>query len=253
MHAAKTWALWGALAVATLAASTAARGEESATKVETVAISTPRGAKLEATLHTPAKPNGAAVVLAPGQGYHRELPILKQSAEALSAAGFTALRFDWSYTPAKGQPSKNLADEKEDLEAAIAHAKALPGITKVVLAGKSMGSALAFQRVLSKSDDLAGLVLLTFPIHEPGGKPVPAVEKFGEQTLPTLVVQGDQDPLGMLPALYEIASKAKNKPRVVVVPGDHSFNQKPDDAKGAENVDLAVRAVVLWVRRFVGS
>ena len=240
-------------AIAVVGAGRGAHGDEPAPKVEVVKIKTPRGATIEATLHSPAKPNGTAVVLAPGQGYHRELPILEKSAEALAAAGFRALRFDWAYTLSKGQPSDDLSAEREDLEAALAHARALPGVTKVVLAGKSLGSSVAFARALEKSEDLAGLVLLTFPIHQPGGQPNPGVARFGEQAAPTLVVQGAADPLGSLAALYELASKAKNPPRVVVVPGDHSFAEKPDDVKGAENVDLAAHAVVVWVKRLAGS
>jgi predicted alpha/beta-hydrolase family hydrolase len=230
-----------------------ARAEEPAAKVEVVKVSTPRGATFEASLHTPAMANGTAVVLAPGQGYHRELPILKRSAEALAAAGFTALRFDWAYTAAKGNASEDLSAEREDLEAAIARARALPGVTKVVVGGKSLGSVVAFSRALEKSDDLAGLLLLTFPLHEPGGRPRPGVERFGEAAVPTLVVQGDRDPLGSLMALYDVASQAKHAPRVVVVPGDHSYAEKPrgtDDPNGRENVEAAVAAVVLWSRRF---
>jgi predicted alpha/beta-hydrolase family hydrolase len=230
-----------------------ALGDESAAKVDVVELKTPRGATFEASVHAPAKANGTAVVLAPGQGYHRELPILRRSAEALASAGFVAVRFDWAYTATKGKPSADASAEREDLEAAIAHARGLPGVTKVVLGGKSLGSSVAFARALEKSDDLVGLILLTFPIHEPGGRPIEGVERFGELAVPTLVVQGDRDPLGSLPALYDVASKTKNPPRLVVVPGDHSFAEKPDEAKGAENVEAAARAVVLWSKRFAGA
>jgi hypothetical protein len=54
----------------------------------------------------------------------------------------------------------------------------------------------------------------------------------------------------MLPALYDLALNSQNPPRIVVVPGDHSYEEKPDDARGVENLDVAVRAVALWVKRF---
>jgi predicted alpha/beta-hydrolase family hydrolase len=239
----------GLLALA-LAASDPGHGEEPKASGDVVTIATPRGAKLEANLHRPEKPNGAAVVLAPGQGYHRARPLFVRSAEALAEAGIVALRFDWAYTPSKGQPSADYSAEREDLEAALAHVRGLPGVERVVLAGKSLGSLVAFQRALERAEDLAGLALLTFPIHEPGGRPRPGVERFGEQAVPTLVVQGDRDPLGMLPALYDLATNSRNPPRVVVVPGDHGYEEKPDEARGVENLDVAVRSLVLWAKRF---
>src|SRR5688572_14848995 len=90
-------------------ASGSARGEGPAAKVEEVKVATPRGVTLEATLHRPGKGNGAAVVIAPGQGYHRGLPLTTRTAEGLAEAGFVALRFDWGYFTAKGKPSERLA------------------------------------------------------------------------------------------------------------------------------------------------
>ena len=47
-----------------------------------IKIKTPRGAELHATLHTAKKPNGTAVLIAPGQGYHKDLPLIVRSARA---------------------------------------------------------------------------------------------------------------------------------------------------------------------------
>ena len=41
-----------------------------------VEIETERGVKLAAHVHPARDPNGAAVVLAPGQGYHMDLPLI---------------------------------------------------------------------------------------------------------------------------------------------------------------------------------
>ena len=242
------------------AAGVAARGEEPAVKpppaAEAVKVPTPRGIALEASLHRPAKGNGVAVVLAPGQGYHRERPILARSAESLAAAGFVALRFDWAFFTAKGQASSDLANERTDVEAALAYVRQIEGVQKVLLAGKSLGSLVALARVAEKHDDLAGVALLTFPMHPPG-VPAPAtagIDRVKSLRLPVLIVQGDQDPLGDLRALYPLVADAKVPPKVVVVPGDHGFQEGgPDDPRTVDNIDLAVRALVLWARRFSGS
>jgi predicted alpha/beta-hydrolase family hydrolase len=239
-----------------LAAPGSARGEAPEGTTEEVKVATPRGATLEATLHRPAKGNGAAVVLAPGQGYHRGLPLMTESARALARAGFVALRFDWAYFTAKGKRSDDLAPEGEDLDAAVTHVRKVEGVTKVILAGKSLGSLVALARAAAAKDAYAGLALLTFPIHEPGS---PArlgegVEALTSLATPTLVVTGDRDPLCWLTRLYVLAGEARTAPSVVVVPGDHGLaGPGRVEAETAENVDLAARALVLWARRRVGA
>ncbi|MHC4958269.1 MAG: hypothetical protein ACYTGN_07820 [Planctomycetota bacterium] len=44
-------------------------------------LKTARGDFLAGNLHTPKAPNGAAVVIAPGQGYHKDLPVLVVSGD----------------------------------------------------------------------------------------------------------------------------------------------------------------------------
>ncbi|MBI5368182.1 MAG: hypothetical protein HZA54_14190 [Planctomycetes bacterium] len=222
---------------------------------ESVKLPTPRGTPLEAVLHRPARANGVAVVLAPGQGYHKDRPLVKRSAEALAAAGFVAVRFDWAYFTANGQPSDDLAAERSDAEAALAWTRTLPGVTKLVLAGKSLGSLVALARAAAKADDLAGLALLTFPLHAPDQPaPVrPGTEALAGLTLPTLVVCGDRDPLCQVGALYALAAKCRPTVRVVIVPGDHGLTRgKEDDSETEENVGLAAHALVVWARRFGG-
>src|SRR5262245_8630812 len=124
-----------------------------------VKIPTKRGAELEATVHRPAKGNGVAVVLAPGAGYHRGLPLMKRSAEALAEAGFVAVRFDWAYFTAKGQPQDDLAPEVADLDAAVAFARKQEGVTKVIVAGKSLGSMVTIRWGKTHKDDAAAFAL----------------------------------------------------------------------------------------------
>jgi len=145
-----------------------ATAEEKPVAGESVEIPTQRGLKLVGALHRPEKPNGVAVVIAPGQGYHKDLPLIVESAKALADAGFLAVRFDWAYFTAKGQRSADLKPEMDDLEASIHFARQQEGIEKVVIAGKSLGSMVALNRAAARPDDLAGLALLTFPIHNPG-------------------------------------------------------------------------------------
>jgi predicted alpha/beta-hydrolase family hydrolase len=219
-------------------------------------IPTPRGVALKATVHRPATGNGAAVVLAPGQGYHRGLQLMAKGAQALAEAGFVAVRFDWAYFTAKGEPSADLATELADLDAAIAFAKKQQGVTRVLVAGKSLGSAVTLKWGAAHKDDTAGFALLTPPLNndeDPSAidHRMDGFEKLGDSTL---LVVGDNDPLCDLAVLYRALNMAGSRQRVVIVPGDHGFVEgAKDSAETAENVDLVVRNLVVWAKRRIAK
>jgi predicted alpha/beta-hydrolase family hydrolase len=252
-----TRALAAALSVsAVVLLAGSARGGDASPVVESVKVSTARGVKLEASLHRPAKPNGCAVVMASGQGGGRERAVPKRTSEALAAAGFTVVRFDWAYFTAKGEPSADLATEIADLDGAVAFARGLEGVTKVIVAGKSLGTMVAIARLEQKPDDAAALLLLTLPLTQgdPAATAREGMDGLLHTKIPALVVVGDHDPLCPLPVLYAYAAKAQTPFRVVVVPGDHSLAKaKGDESETEENVGLCASAAVLWARRFVGS
>ena len=219
-----------------------------------VAIPTPRGVELKGTIDAPAKPNGGVVVLAAGKGYHGGLPLLKACAERLAAEGFFVVRFEWAYFTAKKEPAPDLSTEIEDLEAAIAYAKKIEGVRRVIVAGKSLGSIAALLRAGKKADDLAGVALLTFPIHEPGvpGRVFPEAEKVANLKLPVLILCGDKDDLCEPGALYALAATCPTPPTVVIVPGDHGMKEGDDTSKEQENVALAAHALAIWAKRRLG-
>jgi predicted alpha/beta-hydrolase family hydrolase len=218
---------------------------------EEVSIPTPRGVQLKGTVDAPAKPNGCAVVLAAGKGYHGGLPLLTTCAERLAAEGFYVVRFEWAYFTAKKEPAPDLSTEIEDLEAAITYAKGLTGVKKVIVAGKSLGSLAAFLRASKKADDLVGVALLTFPIHKPGEptKIFAEAEKLADLKLPVLVLCGDKDDLCSPGALYGLAASCPTPPTIVIVPGDHGLKEGDDAAREQENVALAAHALAVWAKR----
>jgi predicted alpha/beta-hydrolase family hydrolase len=216
-----------------------------------VEIPTPRGVKLKATVDAPSKPNGCAVVLAAGKGYHGGLPLLAACAERLCAEGFLVVRFEWAYFTAKKEPAPDLSTEVEDLEAAITHAKGLEGEKKVIVAGKSLGSVAALLRAERKQDDLAGVALLTLPVHMRGqpARVLPEAERVAKLKLPVLILCGDRDDLCAPAALYGLAASCETAPTVVVVPGDHGLREGDDAAREKENVALAAHALSVWAKR----
>ncbi len=248
--------LVGALLLTTLVAALLPAFAEQDLAPRSVEIETARGVKLKAMYHAAQSPNGAAVVIAPGQGYHMELPLITTSAARLADEGFAVLRFDWAFFSAKGAPSQEFATEVADLDAAIAWAHALEGVEKVIVAGKSIGSLVAMKRAGSKHDDLSGVALLTFPIHNPGALEKlwvtpDDIDKVGR---PMSVLVGDRDPLCDLGTLYALIAKTKTPAPIIVAPGEHSFRDpenKNDKARTAENIDVIVNALALYCRRWI--
>jgi predicted alpha/beta-hydrolase family hydrolase len=207
--------------------------------------------KLKGTVDAPERHNGGAVVLAAGKSYHGGLPLFKACAERLSSEGFVVVRFEWAYYTAKKEPAPDLSTEIEDLEAAIAYAKGLDGVRKVIVAGKSLGSVATLLRATAKSDDLAGAALLTLPVHMPAesGRIFPEAEKVAGLKLPVLILCGDRDDLCSVTALYGLAASCETAPTVVIVPGDHALREGDDALKEQENVALAAHALVVWAKR----
>jgi predicted alpha/beta-hydrolase family hydrolase len=221
--------------------------------VEEVKIPRPAGTPLAATLHHARQWGKTAVVMSPGQGGGRERPIVKRTAEMLAASGFVVVRFDWSFFTAGGKtPSEDFAAEVADLDAAVAYARAISGVTRVLLAGKSLGVIAIGERLAKHPDDAAGLLLLTPPLRL-GDEPWKGAANLLRSKVPTMLLVGDHDDLCPLPVLFEHASKCDIPPRVVVVPGDHGLAKSKDDPKETDaNTALAAAATSLWALRFAG-
>lgn len=177
-----------------------------------------------------------ALVLAPGQGYHMHLPALEETSRALVRAGIAVFRFNWAYftTEPKGRPSAELANELQDVQAVLSAARNHPKVDahRVSVGGKSLGSVVAW-RAFAVDAKLSSALLLT-PIcnRVPKGETAARSEAddnypgFAQQSRPILFVSGDKDPLCAPYVLYRFAASGPPSVRVVVVGGDHSYEDR---------------------------
>jgi dienelactone hydrolase len=218
-------------------------------------VRTARGNVLRLVVDAPGAEHGSgpfpAVVLAPGQGYHLMLPALAQTAQRLTARGLVVYRFDWAYFSAtpRGKPSADLADELDDLQAAIRAARADKRVdpARVLVGGKSLGSVVAW-RAFAADPQLRAALLLTPLCTRAGEPPVvtgpanyPGSDK---EARPVALLLGDRDPLCAPPHVYAWAAGAGPAWRVNVVGGDHGFEHKALAPAAAEQArDHSVRAV----------
>lgn len=205
---------------------------------EQTTLITPRNATIELIAQFPDGTGPfATVVLAPGQGYHMQLPSLEGLANKLVAEGIAVYRFNWAYytsTP-RGNPSDGFALEIEDMQTVVSAAKGDPRVDSKRLwaSGKSLGSSVAWH-VLSQDPSLRGGALLTpvcSQVMEGATTPTPIHEYYYpgilEETRPLIFALGDSDPLCDLPVLYSLLSKLSGPSRLAVAGGDHGFQELP--------------------------
>lgn len=224
---------------------------------ETLSATTPRGAKLEVVADFPA---GAGpfptLLLAPGAGYHMALPLLEQTARRLVEQGIAVYRFNWAYfssTP-RGKAADDLAAEMEDFATVLklARAEARVDPARLSVGGKSMGTVVAWRALSADKALRSGLFLTPLCSRTPTGQATPSATAdetypgMAAELRPIAFISGDKDPLCNAAFLYGFAAKASNAARVVVIGGDHSFENRALGAAAAEgfrdrNVDVVAR------------
>lgn len=203
-----------------------------------------------------AQGKAPAVVIAPGQGYHMDLPLTRGLADAAVAAGFVAARFDWRYHAKGGEPAEDLASEVADLEAVLDRVKADPRVdpARVVLAGKSLGTMVAY-RVLRKRPEVKGAVLLT-PIFRSKESQETHYPDLPGLDRPVTFLVGDNDAGNcQLPVMYEAIAQVKAPlAKAVVVAGNHSLEVAPrGDAANGPNLRAATAIAVHWLGLLAGK
>ncbi len=219
----------------------------------------PQGGEVPALIaYPPGNSPIPLLIIAPGSAYPKEGALIAALADHAVTAGWAALRFDWRYTAAGGRASGNRAREAADLERVLAYAEGLPRVAAqpIVLAGKSLGAAVAY-RVFRSRPQVAAVILLTpvFRDAASGDKHYPGLR--AEQR-PVYLLTGNHDPLNALPMMEAYVRGAGHQVAVTVVDGDHGLqlSRKKDaasQAANAANIAGAMAKVVNWLEGLTGS
>lgn len=178
----------------------------------------------------------AGVVLTPGAGADRDHRTLVALEQALAPLPVLRLNF----------PNRERGSRAPDRpEVAVAHlreqatafaARLGVGTDRLVLGGRSFGGRMSSMAV-AQGLPVAGLVLLSYPLHPPGRPDRLRVDHLPDVTVPVLAVSGQRDPFGSPEELTTHLATVRGPLTTVFVTGDHS----PKD-------DAAVAAVVRdWI------
>ena len=172
-------------------------------------------------LHTPETPNNNALILTHGAGSNAQAPLLIALADVFCAAGFTVLRCDLPYRQSRSYGPPGPADAARDragLKSAIAAMKKI--ITgRTFLGGHSYGGRQSSMLCAEEPSIVAGLLLLSYPLHPPRKPERQRTQHLPELRTPTLFVQGTRDPFGTIAELEQALKMIPGKTKLLVVEG----------------------------------
>jgi len=180
-------------------------------------------------LHRPANPNGNGIVLTHGAGSNCQAPLLVALAESFSNTGFIVLRCDLPYRQDRPYGPPGPGDAKRDragLKNAAAAIKPLAA-GRIFLGGHSYGgrqSSMLCAELTEKAAEegpelVAGLLLLSYPLHPPRKPDQLRTQHFFHLHTPSLFVQGTRDPFASIAEIEQALKLIPAKTRLLTVEG----------------------------------
>jgi len=176
-------------------------------------------------LHRPAQGNGSAIVLTHGAGANCQSRLLTAMANAFAETGFTILRCDLPFRQQRphGPPSPGgAANDRTGLWRAVEAMKRIAS-DSVFLGGHSYGgrqaTMLAADLNHHERQIIAGLLLLSYPLHPPRKAAELRTGHFPKLTTPTLFVHGSRDPFGSMDEMKSALSLIPAKTMLLEVSG----------------------------------
>ncbi len=166
-------------------------------------------------IHSPANPNGDALILTHGAGSNCTAPLLVALGEAFAGHGYVVLRCDLPFRQERrtGPPFPGNAErDRAGLHNAVAGLrKTVTG--RVFLGGHSYGGRQATILCAAEPELVSGLLLLSYPLHPPRKPEQLRIQHLPNLRTTSLFVHGTRDPFGsaeeMTSALRLIPAKTE--------------------------------------------
>ncbi|MGB6386367.1 MAG: alpha/beta family hydrolase [Terriglobales bacterium] len=172
-------------------------------------------------LHSPAKPNGDALILTHSAGANCSAPLLVALSETFAGDGYLVLRCDLPFRQERrtGPPFPGNAErDRGGLHNAVAVLrKSVAG--RIYLGGHSYGGRQATMLCAAEPELASGLLLLSYPLH-PLRKPEQLrVQHLPSLRTPSLFVHGTRDPFGSVGEMTEALRLIPAKTELMIVEG----------------------------------
>jgi len=190
----------------------------------------------------------ATVLLSHGAGGGIEARDLTELATYLPRQGVTVMLFEQPWRRA----GRKVATPPATLDIGLrAAADAIRVRTPIIVGGRSAGARSACRS--ARSLGAAGCLALSFPLHPPGKPEKSRLDELSGAGVPTLVIQGGNDPFGKP---EEFPDPLPTRTDLAVVPdADHGFAvPKRASITQADAMDIVLEAALEWVvREIVGN
>jgi hypothetical protein len=171
-------------------------------------------------LHSPANPNGNALILTHGAGSDCTAPLLVALGETFAGHGYVVLRCDLPFRQERrtGPPFPgNAARDRAGLGNAIAALRKNAG--RIFLGGHSYGGRQATMLCVAEPDLVAGLLLLSYPLHPPRKPEKLRIQHLPNLRTPSLFVHGTRDPFGSIEEMTNALQLVPAKTDLMTVEG----------------------------------
>lgn len=180
----------------------------------------------------------ATLLLAHGAGAPQRHPFMVSFARALSERGLDVMTFNFLYTAQR----RKVPDRMPQLVACylaaidVARAHVRSARERLFIGGKSMGGRVATHVAAGDATlDIAGIVLLGYPLRPPGRPDTPRDAHLPDVRRPMLFIQGTRDTFGTPSELKPVLASLSPLPTLHHVEGgDHSFKIAGRDAKARQ-------------------
>jgi predicted alpha/beta-hydrolase family hydrolase len=149
-------------------------------------------------MHEPERSHGDALVLTHGAGTNCQSKLLIALANAFSNAGYLVLRCDLPFRQSRpsGPPFPAMAArDREGLRRAVDVLRSKTA-GRIFLGGHSYGGRQGSMLAAEQPQLVAGLLLLSYPLHPPRKFDQLRTAHFPELKTPALFVHGSRDPFG---------------------------------------------------------
>ncbi|MCH8171696.1 MAG: dienelactone hydrolase family protein [Proteobacteria bacterium] len=189
------------------------------------------------------------LILAHGAGAPMTAPFMISIADQIAAGGFRVVLFEFDYMKRADAEGRRFPPDRppkllERWRTVLRDFQDGP----VVIGGKSMGGRMASMLMAEDPSLAKGLVCLGYPFHPPGR---PENLRTGHLDLircPTLICQGERDPLGALDLVTSL-NLPENFSIYWLDDGDHGFKPRVSSGRTEEqNLAEAANRVVAFMK-----
>jgi uncharacterized protein len=173
-------------------------------------------------LHQPVSPSGEAIVLTHGAGSNAKAPLLIALAETFAGAGYLVLRCDLPYRQTRPYGPPGPGDAKRD-RLGLKHAVETlrnQGAKRIFLGGHSYGGRQASMLCAEEPDLVAGLLLMSYPLHPPRRPEQLRVQHLPNLRTPSLFVHGTRDPFGSIEEVEKALALIPARKKLLPVEGE---------------------------------